>query len=393
MAHLAARLQPGFSLQQQRRAWPSCKHQRGKNIRASWGSGASSNTGTERWWSSTSQDSSSSKPQEEQQAQDSSGGDRCLTGGLVTLANTSMSGMCSMAALLFPQLPVKGVDYEDIAVSLVKALHSNTDAPSTWARPGLLAPAWLLRGLMAAMFNLAHASSGVAAALIPSQQLLMVSGVSQGLMYATCLLLMMPLGAGLRSLAAQLLALAQRNKLQLPSIKLPFSLPSFSDNTYLALKLAGVLAWPCISVAAVLQPSAMAHNSFTANFTVAALQVGVCTLLLALLLSVAVAAGRFAAQLGRRTATTDAVLGFGFQVGGLCAAAGLLNVAQIGLGLASGLLGPLQLVVPAVSTLILARVVWSVWRLHRIGDATPSIWLQLLTLTPGLQLPASKSSS
>lgn len=68
-----------------------------------------------------------------------------------------------------------------------------------------------------------------------------------------------------------------------------------------------------------------------------------CTLLLALLLSVAVAAGRFAAQLGRRTATTDAVLGFGFQVGGLCAAAGLLNVAQIGLGLASGLLGPLQL--------------------------------------------------
>jgi hypothetical protein len=46
-----------------------------------------------------------------------------------------------------------------------------------------------------------------------------------------------------------------------------------------------------------------------------------------------------------------------------------------------------------VSTLILARVVWSVWRLHRIGDATPSIWLQLLTLTPGLQLPAAKSSS
>jgi hypothetical protein len=50
-------------------------------------------------------------------------------------------------------------------------------------------------------------------------------------------------------------------------------------------------------------------------------------------------------------------------------------------------------VVPAVSTLILARVVWSVWRLYRIGDATPSIWLQLLTLTPGLQLPAAKSSA
>jgi hypothetical protein len=50
-------------------------------------------------------------------------------------------------------------------------------------------------------------------------------------------------------------------------------LSRFTDNTYLALKLAGVLAWPCISVAAVLQPSVMAHNSFTANFTVAALQV------------------------------------------------------------------------------------------------------------------------
>jgi hypothetical protein len=55
---------------------------------------------------------------------------------MVTLANASMSGMCSMAHLLFPELPVKGVDYEDVAVSLVKALHSNTDGPSTWARPG-----------------------------------------------------------------------------------------------------------------------------------------------------------------------------------------------------------------------------------------------------------------
>jgi hypothetical protein len=31
--------------------------------------------------------------------------------------------------------------------------------------------------------------------------------------------------------------------------------------------------------------------------------------------------------------------------------------------------------------------------LYRIGDATPSIWLQLLTLTPGLQLPAAAKSS
>jgi hypothetical protein len=75
----------------------------------------------------------------------------------------------------------------------------------------------------------------------------------------------------------------------------------------------------------------------------AELQVGVCTLLLVLLLSVAVTAGRFAANLGRRKATTDTVLDFGFQVGGLCAVAGLLNMAQIGLVLASGLLSPPQL--------------------------------------------------
>jgi hypothetical protein len=71
--------------------------------------------------------------------------------------------------------------------------------------------------------------------------------------------------------------------------------------------------------------------------------VGVCTLLLVLLLSVAATAGRFATNLGQRKATTDAVLAFGFQVGGLCAVAGLLNMAQIGLGLASGLMSRPQL--------------------------------------------------
>jgi hypothetical protein len=77
--------------------------------------------------------------------------------------------------------------------------------------------------------------------LTPGQQVLMVSGVSQGLMYATCLLLMMPLGAGLRSLAAQLLALAQKNKVQLPSVKLPFSLPRCVQFDRIAL-----LGFPCL---------------------------------------------------------------------------------------------------------------------------------------------------
>ena len=47
-----------------------------------------------------------------------------------------MSGMCSVAKLLYPSIPLRGASYEDIAVSLVKALQTGTDLPSTWSRPG-----------------------------------------------------------------------------------------------------------------------------------------------------------------------------------------------------------------------------------------------------------------
>jgi hypothetical protein len=55
---------------------------------------------------------------------------------MFTLAQTSMSGMCSVAQALYPTIPMRGASYEDIAVSLVKALQTGTDQPSTWTRPG-----------------------------------------------------------------------------------------------------------------------------------------------------------------------------------------------------------------------------------------------------------------
>lgn len=61
---------------------------------------------------------------------------RVFTSGMFTLAQTSLSGMCSVAQALYPSIPLRGASYEDIAVSLVKALQSGTDNPSTWMRPG-----------------------------------------------------------------------------------------------------------------------------------------------------------------------------------------------------------------------------------------------------------------
>lgn len=68
---------------------------------------------------------------------------RVLTTGMFTLAQSCMSGMCSVAQALYPSIPLKGASYEDIAVSLIKALQSGTDQPSTWTRPGRVVACWL----------------------------------------------------------------------------------------------------------------------------------------------------------------------------------------------------------------------------------------------------------
>lgn len=122
-----------------------------------------------------------------------------------------------------------------------------------------------------------------------------------------------------------------------------------SDTTALALKLSGVLAWPCISAAAVLQPLLTSSTSkATTSFPLASAQVAVCTLSLLLLLTVAAAAGGFLVKLARSAAGAEAVQDFGFRVGLVCAAQAVLNVAQMGLGIAGGQLAATQLGEPCL---------------------------------------------
>jgi uncharacterized membrane protein YgcG len=47
--------------------------------------------------------------------------------------------------------------------------------------------------------------------------------------------------------------------------------------------------------------------------------------------------------------------------------------------------------VPILSTLILGRIVWSTWRLWKMEAYAASLWLQVLTLTPGMGAAAGSS--
>jgi hypothetical protein len=214
--------------------------------------------------------------------------------------------------------------------------------------------------------------------------LLAVTGVSKGLLYASCLLFMLPLGSGLSTLTAAVAQKLQQLKAsgvkQQPSdgssdasssgsgssygagyssssggssagaaggsssASKGFSLPKLSDASALTLKLAGVLAWPCISAAAVLQPSLLlTANAATGPLAIAAPQVLVCVCLLSLLLTVAAMAGRFGWDVVRRQADGNAVVDFGLQLGLLCGLQAALNVAQLGLSVAGKQLDVQQL--------------------------------------------------
>jgi hypothetical protein len=117
-----------------------------------------------------------------------------------------------------------------------------------------------------------------------------------------------------------------------------------SDTSALALKLAGVLAWPCISAAAVLQPSLLLQaQTGTTPLAIAAPQVFICACLLSLLLAIAVAAGRFGWDVARQQADDDTVVDFGLQLGMLCGLQAGLNVVQLGLCVAGKQLQPSQL--------------------------------------------------
>eukprot|EP00775_Hariotina_reticulata_P009653 gene9653-9813_t len=58
---------------------------------------------------------------------------------MVAVTDLALAGMAYLAQLLYPVLPVPGLSYEDVAVSLGKALHSSVDSAGVWTRPGHLA--------------------------------------------------------------------------------------------------------------------------------------------------------------------------------------------------------------------------------------------------------------
>jgi uncharacterized membrane protein YgcG len=49
--------------------------------------------------------------------------------------------------------------------------------------------------------------------------------------------------------------------------------------------------------------------------------------------------------------------------------------------------------VPILSTFILGRIVWSTWRLWKMEAYAASLWLQVLTLTPGMGAVGGSGSS
>jgi len=357
-----------------------------------------------------------------------------LTSGLAHLADAGMGGMCGVARLLFPTLPVRGVVHEDVAVSLVKSMQAGTVDEATWCRAGLFVPSWLLQAFMRLFFVLAAGSTSIAASLtqgvlcvsvvgwvmglsgwvmgsgcrthflpqpvvttrppptpLHSQQHLTVGawmtacGLSQAILCVLCLLIALPVGAGLHSLMQRVegalggTAAADDDKPTAPgrSGSPAVNISSSSSSTALALKLAATLAWPCISVTAV--SAAITQRTMAAPpFGLALAQVVVSGTSVALLLTIALATARFAREVGLGTAGDAAAVDFGIQVGALCGAQAAVNALQLLVGWVGGVLAPREVVVALLSTAVLVRLAATIWVLQ--AEPRPSAWLQLLTL-------------
>eukprot|EP00877_Chromochloris_zofingiensis_P003702 jgi/Chrzof1/13332/Cz07g29060.t1 len=289
---------------------------------------------------------------------------RPLTAGIAQLADACMNGMCAIAQLLFPRLPVKGVDYEDVAVMLVKALDTASTPHDTWHRPGLLVPSWVLRATMRLQFNLAVASTGVAGALAQVTPWMAASEISHGLLYVMALLLMLPVGRAVSSTRGKMLPQVQ--------------LPRLSANSALLLKLAGTLAWPCISAAAIMQAQQTAQISATLPF--AGVNVLVSLSSVVLQLSMFYIASSVLWLLVRRQADVQHILSFGKSVGVICVLQAALNATGIVTCAIAGKVAVKSLVAPAVSCLILGRVAWSICQLTATQEKSPEQWLQLLSI-------------
>lgn len=303
-----------------------------------------------------------------------------LTTGLAHLADTCMGGMCGVARLLFPVLPVKGVSHEDVAVSLVKSMASGTVDDATWTRPGLWFPAWMLQGMMHVMFGLALASTSIAASLAQSQAWMTACGASQALLFVLCLLITLPVGASLIALKRQAqAAFGDARGRSSPSNYKDTRIftSTTSSSTALAIKLAGALAWPCISARAV--GSALTTDlSAVPPFSLAISRVVAAGLTLTVVLTIGLATARFARGIGLGTAGDAATVDFGLQVGTLCAAQAAVSALQLLLCLGGGGLPVREVAGVVVSILVLLRVAYTTWLLQR--EMRPSSWLQLLTL-------------
>ena len=331
-----------------------------------------------------------------------------LTAGLAHLADAAIGGMAGVARALYPTLPVRGVGHEDVAASLVKSLRAGTVDPDTWARPGLLVPGFLLRGLMRAFYAIAAGSTAIAGSLAGVGPWMAACALSQAALCALCLLLALPGGSGLQALVERAKGLLPGGKAAAAAAEeeerpgtsafswnsggggsassssqqqqagaaalLPFEA---SSSTALTLKLAATLAWPCISVGAV-GAAVAARAPQSPPLLVALLHIVAAGLAVASALTIGLAAARYAREIGLGHAGDAAAVDFGLQAGVLCAAQAGVNGLQLLAALCGGGLAFRDFAFAALSTAVLARVALTVWALR--GEARPTAWLQLLTL-------------
>ncbi|KAI8464965.1 MAG: hypothetical protein J3K34DRAFT_461664 [Monoraphidium minutum] len=316
-----------------------------------------------------------------------------LTVGLAGLGDAALGGMVGVAGALFPDLPVRGVGHEDVAVSLVKGLQAGTADDATWSRPGLGVPGWVMRGLMRLLFGTAVASTSVSAALSQTGPWMAACGASQAVLFALCLALALPVGMGLHRLLGWLAAVSsgsgggdgngasvgEGSGEAAPAAGSSAAADAAnSSSTALSLRLAAALAWPCLSASAVggaLAPKAAA----AAPFGLAIVRVVAAAAGVALLATVALTAARFARDAARGDAGDAAAVDFGRQVGLLCGAQAGLNAVLLLLGLVGGYgLSLRDVVAAAASSAVLARIASTAWLMGEA--AAPSAWLRMLQL-------------
>jgi hypothetical protein len=150
-----------------------------------------------------------------------------------------------------------------------------------------------------------------------------------------------------------------------------------SSSSALAFKLAAALAWPCMSAASVGGALA-AKASAAPSFGIAVGRATAAAASVALLLTLGLAAARFAREVGRGEAGDAAVVDFGARAGLLCGAQAAVNGLQLALGLLGGGLSVRDVAGAVVSSAVLLRLAYTAWLLQ--GEARPSAWLRMMSL-------------